>query len=258
MTLRVEVLTEGVHSGSAGGVVPSSFRVLRQLLDRVEDARTGELLISELHVDVPDHRRRQIAETAPELGDIGRLYPFVRDARPIDPDAEAMLLARTWGPALEVVGLEGAPLPSEAGNVLRPFTAAKLSVRVPPTGDAQSAAAALVKRLSDDPPYGARVTVEPGTAEAGWHAPPEPAWLSEALGAASTAAFGRPHRSLGEGGTIPFMGLLGRRFPDARFVITGVLGPGSNAHGPNEFLHLPTARNVTTAVAHVLDAQSRA
>lgn len=258
LTLEVEVLTEGIHSGSAGGVVPSSFRILRQLIDRIEDAGTGALLLSELHVEVPEHRRRQIAEAAVDLGDFASRFPFSGDTRPVQSSVEDMLLARTWGPALEVVGLAGAPSPAEAGNVLRPSTAAKLSVRVPPTADAQEAAAALVRRLTESPPHGARVTVGPGTAEPGWHAPPEPPWLLEAFDGASTAAFGLPHRSGGEGGTIPFMGMLGRRFPEARFVITGVLGPNSNAHGPNEFLHLPTARNVTTAVAHIIDAQARA
>jgi acetylornithine deacetylase/succinyl-diaminopimelate desuccinylase-like protein len=258
MTLRVEVLTEGVHSGSAGGVVPSSFRVLRQLLSRIEDESTGAVLLPELHVEVPEHRRRQIVETAPDLGDLATRYPFAGSTRPLAATTEEMLLARLWGPSLEVVGLEGAPPPGEAGNVLRPWTAAKLSVRVPPTADAQRAAAALVRTLTDDPPDGAVVTVAPGAAEPGWHAPPEPDWLLAGIDRASTAAFGRPHRALGEGGTIPFMGMLGRRFPDARFVITGVLGPGSNAHGPNEFLHLPTARRVTVAVAHILDAQAHA
>jgi acetylornithine deacetylase/succinyl-diaminopimelate desuccinylase-like protein len=257
MTLSVEVLTEGVHSGSAGGVVPSSFRILRRLIGRIEDERTGELLLPELHVDVPEHRRHQIAATAPELADFTDRFPLAGDTRPMADSVEELLLARTWGPAFEVVGLTGAPPPDEAGNVLRPSTGAKLSVRVPPTADPQEAAAALVKTLCDDPPHGAHVSVEPGTAEPGWHAPPEAPWLSEAIEAASQAAFGRSPRSLGEGGTIPFMGLLGRRFPEAQFVITGVLGPGANAHGPNEFLHLPTARNVTTAVAHLLDAHSR-
>jgi acetylornithine deacetylase/succinyl-diaminopimelate desuccinylase-like protein len=258
LTLTVEVLTEGIHSGSAGGVVPSSFRILRQLLSRIEDEVTGALLLPELHVEVPEHRRRQMAVAAADLGDLAARFPFADGTRPVQASVEDMLLARTWGPALEVVGLEGAPSPAEAGNVLRPSTAAKLSVRVPPTADAQEAAAALVRCLTVDPPHGARVTVGPGTAEPGWHAPPEPAWLLEAIDAASTAAFGLPHRAGGEGGTIPFMGMLGRRFPDARFVITGVLGPNSNAHGPNEFLHLPTARNVTAAVAHIIDAQARA
>jgi acetylornithine deacetylase/succinyl-diaminopimelate desuccinylase-like protein len=257
LTLTVDVLTEGVHSGSAGGVVPSSFRILRQLLSRIEDETTGAMLLPELHVEVPEHRRRQIAATAPDLGDFAARFPLMGDTRPMADTTEQLLLARTWAPALEVVGLAGAPSPAEAGNVLRPSTSAKLSVRLPPTADAQEAAAALVKALTSTPPSSARVTVNPGTAEAGWHAPPEAPWLTEAIEAASLAAFGQPHRALGEGGTIPFMGMLGRQFPAAQFVITGVLGPGANAHGPNEFLHLPTARNVTTAVSHLLDAHTR-
>jgi acetylornithine deacetylase/succinyl-diaminopimelate desuccinylase-like protein len=257
MTLEVDVLTEGVHSGSAGGVVPSSFRILRSLLSRIEDERSGELLMRELHVEIPDERLRQITATAPELGDFAERFPLAGETRPERPSTEQMLIARTWQPALEVVGIEGAPPPAEAGNVLRPSTTVKLSVRVPPTADPVAAAAAIERRLTADPPYGAQVTVRRGSAEPGWHAPPEPPWLRRAIEAASVAAFGEAHRSLGEGGTIPFMGMLGRRFPEAQFVITGVLGPESNAHGPNEFLHLPTARRVTTAVAHILDAHAR-
>ncbi|HMG41620.1 MAG TPA: M20/M25/M40 family metallo-hydrolase [Acidimicrobiales bacterium] len=258
MTLRVDMLTEGIHSGSAGGVVPSTFRVLRSLLDRIEDSATGRLLAPELHVDVPEVRRRQIREMAADVGAVDPAeYPFVDGAGP-PPDAtdEALIVARTWEPSLEVTGFEGAPPPGSAGNVLRPTSAAKLSVRVPPTADPQIAAAALVQQLTAEPPYGARVTVTPGGAEPGWHAPPEVPWLAAALEAASQATFGTAPRSLGEGGTIPFMGMLGRQFPEAQFMITGVAGPGTNAHGPNEFLHLPTARRVTAAVAHVLDAHA--
>lgn len=257
MTLEVEVLTEGVHSGSSGGVVPSSFRILRSLLSRIEDERSGELLLRDLHVDIPDERLRQITATAPDLGDFADRYPFAGDTQPERPSTEQQLIARTWQPSLEVVGIDGAPPTGEAGNVLRPSTAVKLSVRVPPTADPVAAADALERRLTAEPPYDARVTVRRGSAEPGWHAPPEAPWLARAIDAASQAAFGQGPRSLGEGGTIPFMGMLGRRFPDAQFVITGVLGPESNAHGPNEFLHLPTARRVTTAVAHILDAHAR-
>jgi acetylornithine deacetylase/succinyl-diaminopimelate desuccinylase-like protein len=257
MVVRVEVLTEGIHSGAAGGVVPSTFRVLRQLLDRIEDPATGELTVPELHAEVPELRRRQIADTAAELGDLAVHYPFVDGVRPLVADPAEQLTARTWGAALEVTGLDGAPPPDTAGNVLRPATAAKLSIRVPPTSDAQSAAAAVVQRLCADPPHGARVTVEPGAAESGWHAPPDAPWLAEAVQAAATAAFDRAPRAMGEGGTIPFLGMLADRFPEAQFVVTGVLGPETNAHGPNEFLHLPTARRVTSAVAHVLDAHAR-
>jgi len=257
MTVEVEVLTEGVHSGSAGGVVPSSFRVLRSLLSRIEDERSGELLMRELHVDIPERRLRQITATAPELGDFADRFPFAGDTRPERPSTEQMLIARTWQPSLEVVGIDGAPPTGEAGNVLRPGTAVKLSVRVPPTGDPVAAAEAIERRLTADPPYDARVTVRRGAAEPGWHAPPEVPWLARAIESASVAAFGESPRALGEGGTIPFMGMLGERFPEAQFVITGVLGPESNAHGPNEFLHLPTARRVTTAVAHIVDAHAR-
>ncbi|HKY65836.1 MAG TPA: M20/M25/M40 family metallo-hydrolase, partial [Acidimicrobiales bacterium] len=171
MTLRVEVLTEGVHSGSAGGVVPSSFRILRTLLGRIEDEHTGELLVRALHADVPDQRLRQIMATAPDLGDFAARFPFVGDTRPERASTEQQLIARTWQPALEVVGIEGAPAPGEAGNVLRPSTAVKLSFRVPPTADAVAAADAVEQRLTESPPYDARVTVERGSAEPGWHAP---------------------------------------------------------------------------------------
>jgi acetylornithine deacetylase/succinyl-diaminopimelate desuccinylase-like protein len=257
MTVEVHVLTEGVHSGSAGGVVPSSFRILRSLLGRIEDSRTGELLVRELHADIPEARLRQITATAPELGDFADRFPFAGTTQPERPSTEQMLIGRTWQPSLEIVGIEGAPPPAEAGNVLRPVTAVKLSVRIPPTTDPAAAAEAIEARLTTDVPYDAEVTVRHGSAEPGWHAPPEPAWLNRAVDRASVAAFGQPTRSLGEGGTIPFMGMLGRQFPRAQFVITGVLGPGSNAHGPNEFLHLPTARKVTTAVAHILDSHAR-
>jgi acetylornithine deacetylase/succinyl-diaminopimelate desuccinylase-like protein len=256
MVVEIEVLDEGVHSGEAGGVVPSSFRILRSLLSRIEDEATGALLLRELHTDIPDERLRQIAAAAPDLGELADRFPFAGDTRPARPSTEQMLVARTWEPALEVVGIDGAPRVGRAGNVLRPSTTVRLSVRLPPTVDPVVAAGALERRLTADPPYGARVTVRIGSAEPGWHAPPNSPWLTRATDRASLYAFGRPPRALGQGGTIPFMGMLGRRFPEAQFVVTGVLGPGSNAHGPNEFLHLPTARSLTTAVAHLLDAHA--
>jgi acetylornithine deacetylase/succinyl-diaminopimelate desuccinylase-like protein len=257
MTVEVRVMTEGVHSGAAGGVVPSTFRILRTLLSRIEDERSGYLIPSELHAHIPDDRLHQIAATAPELGDLTDVFPFAEGVRPVRPTTEQQLVARAWEPALEVVGIDGAPRPARAGNVLRPSTAVKLSVRLPPTVDPEIAAASLERRLTADPPYDAVVTVRRGAAEPGWHAPLPSPWLTQAIERASLAAFGRPALTVGEGGTIPFLGMLARRFPAAQFVVTGVLGPGSNAHGPNEFLHLPTARRVTTACAHLLDAHAR-
>lgn len=255
--LTAEVLDVGVHSGMAGGVVPSSFRVLRRLLDRVEDPVSGRVLVDELHVGIPPERLRQLAAVAAELGDIASGYPFVDGVRPLGGDGLARLRARTWEPCLEIISAEGIPSLSDGGNVLRPRTTLGLSFRLPPTADAGAAAAAVRRVLEADPPDGARVRVEIDTAEGGWAAPPTEPWLEVALAEASRAAFGVEHRAVGEGGTIPFMGMLGRTLPDAQFVITGVLGPGSNAHGPDEFLHLPTAARVTEAVAHLLDAHAR-
>ena len=249
--LRVEVLTEGVHSGEASGIVPSSFRILRQLLDRIEDSATGRILLDEFHVQIPADRVAEAAATAAGF-DAGDVYPWVDGVRPMVDDPAEQLLARTWRPTLSVTGVGGIPPVGSAGNVLRPFTEVVLSLRLPPTADARAALDALQRTLTADPPSGAKVTFTVGDVANGWNAPAATPWLSEAVNDASTIAFGHPARTFGEGGSVPFMGMLGATYPDAQFVITGVLGPGSNAHGPNEFLHLPLAEGLTVAIAEVL------
>jgi acetylornithine deacetylase/succinyl-diaminopimelate desuccinylase-like protein len=250
--LRVDVLTEGIHSG-ASGVVPSSFRIVRSLLSRLEDERSGEILPRDLHVDIPGERIEQVRAVASVLGEeTWSRYPFVPGAGPVAKDPVTLLLDSTWRPALAVTGAAGLPALEDAGNVLRAHTAVKLSLRVPPTLDAAQATARLKGLLEADPPYGARVTFTPETASPGWNAPPMAPWLSATCARASTTYFGEPAMYAGVGGSIPFMHLLGERYPDAQFLITGVLGPGSNAHGPNEFLHLPTGVRVTACVAEVL------
>ena len=255
--LTVEVLSEGVHSGMAGGVVPSSFRVLRRLLDRVEDPDTGRILVDELHVEIPAERLRQIDEVAGDLGDVAATYPLCDGVKLLGRTTAERLRARTWEPCLEVIAADGLPALRDGGNVLRARTTAGLSFRLPPTCDPSTAAAAVERALAASPPHGAVVSAAATTADGGWAAPATEPWLAEALTSASQAAFGKDPRAVGEGGTIPFMGMLGRSLPEAQFVITGVLGPGSNAHGPNEFLHVPMAARVTEAVAHLLDAHAR-
>jgi acetylornithine deacetylase/succinyl-diaminopimelate desuccinylase-like protein len=258
--LTVEVLTEGVHSGSASGVVPDSFRIARSLLDRVEDASTGRVLVPECWAEVPEGRIAEIDAVARDLGAaLTSSFPFVDGAGPAVPpgEAAAQLRAKTWEPTLTVIGADGLPSVRDAGNVLRPRTTLALSFRLPPSVDATRAGEAIARVLEADPPYGSTVRAEVPSAESGWDAPPTAPWLASAMHVASEAAFGAPARSLGEGGSIPFMGMLGARFPDAQFLLTGVLGPESNAHGPNEFLHLPTGRRVTAAVALVLDAHQQ-
>ena len=250
--VRVDVVEEGIHSG-ASGVVPSSFRILRALLSRIEDEATGVMLLPELQVAVPDERRAQAQEAARVLGDaLYARFPLVEGARPMVDGPEQLLLARTWSAALSVTGAGGLPPIADAGNVLRPFTELTLSVRLPPRADHIVARDAITRALATDPPHGARVTLNRVESAPGWDAPPTAPWLAGAVARASEACFGNPAAAEGEGGTIPFMGMLGEKFPDAQFLVTGVLGPGTNAHGPNEFLHLPMARNLTAAVAHVL------
>lgn len=256
--LSVEVLTEGVHSG-VSGIVPSSFRIARRLLSRVEDEATGRLLPSEFHAEIPPERLAQARAVAAALGDniVGKC-PFVPGARPAQDDPAELLLASTWRPALAITGAAGLPAPADAGNVLRPSTTLKLSLRLPPTTDAARAARRLKDILEADPPYGARVRFETETPGSGWHAPATQAWLAASVDRASTAFFGKPAMHMGVGGAIPFMSMLGAKFPRAQFLITGVLGPGSNAHGPNEFLDLPTGVRVTACVAQVLADHYRA
>ena len=256
-SLRVDVLKEGVHSGDASGVVPSSFRILRQLLNRIDDVNTGEVIPKDFHASIPAERVSQAKIAADALGtQVYKKFPFVPGMKPAREELPELVLNRTWRPALSITGLEGAPAPANAGNVLRPFTTAKLSLRLPPTVDADKAAMRLKEILEADPPYGAKVSFEfeePGT---GWNAPATKPWLAEVLEAASRASFNQPMATMGEGGSIPFMAMLGRKFPEAQFVVTGVLGPNSNAHGPNEFLHIPTGKRVTEVVAQTLVAHA--
>jgi len=257
VTLQVEVLTEGIHSGASSGVVPDTFRIARRLLDRIEDPDTGRILVDELWTEIPTGRVTEMAAVADDLGAaLSSSYPYVDGAGPAVPatDPAKQIAARTWEPTLTVIGADGLPSVQDAGNVLRPSTTLALSFRLPPTVDAATAGRAVVAALTADPPYGARVTATAHGAESGWDAPATAPWLLDAMAVASVAGFGQPARALGEGGSIPFMGMLGARYPDAQFMLTGVLGPHSNAHGPNEFLHLPTGRKVTAAVALVIDA----
>ncbi|HKN78080.1 MAG TPA: M20 family metallopeptidase [Lysobacter sp.] len=251
--LTIKVLSEGVHSGDASGIVPSSFRILRELLSRIEDEATGRILLEGLHVEVPAERLAQAQEAAKVVGTaVYDKFPFLPGMVPMAEDLSELVLNRTWRPALSVTGVDGMPPLSSAGNVLRPFTSVKLSLRLPPTLDGKRAGDLLKKTLEDNPPYGAQVTLDLEKASTGWNAPALSPWLSQAIEDASRDFFGQPAMYMGEGGTIPFMGMLGEKYPDAQFMITGVLGPHSNAHGPNEFLHIPMGKRVTACVARVI------
>jgi len=252
-TLTVQVLDEGVHSGDASGVVPSSFRILRRLVSRLEDEETGSIRPAELYVQVPPERVAQARRASAALGNtVYTKFPLMPGMSAMSEDLTELVLNRTWRPQLAVIGIDGLPAPINAGNVLLPSTVAKLSLRLPPTLDAAAASATLRSLLETDPPYRARIEYEPGSSAAGWNAPAMSPWLEQSLGRASEAAFGGPPAYMGEGGSIPFMAMLGEKFPHAQFVVTGVLGPHSNAHGPNEFLHIPTGKRISVVIAQVL------
>jgi acetylornithine deacetylase/succinyl-diaminopimelate desuccinylase-like protein len=263
--LKVEILTEGVHSGDASGLVPSSFRIMRQVLDRLEDSKTGELLPGCFHCEAPASRVEEAKASAAILKDeVYKRFPWACGADgafalPTTTDPAQALLNRTWKPTLSVTGVDGFPALGDAGNVLRPYTAFKLSLRLPPLVDGHQASIALKQLLEDNAPYNARVTFHPdGRAgqlgASGWSAPDVAPWLRQALDSASLNQFGAPVGFIGQGGTIPLMSMLAKGFPKAQMMVCGVLGPKSNAHGPNEFLHVPYGKKLTAGVAQVMAA----
>jgi acetylornithine deacetylase/succinyl-diaminopimelate desuccinylase-like protein len=251
--LTVRVLTEGVHSGDASGIVPSSFRILRTLLSRIEDEATGQIKLDELFVQVPPDRMEQARASAKILGDeIYTKMPLAGGTKPMTSDLTELILNRTWRPQLAVIAMDGYPQPENGGNVLLPYSTAKLSVRLPPTCDATKATSAIKRDLEKAAPYGAQVEFAGEDGQTGWNAPKLAPWLEASLSKASAAHFGKPVAFMGEGGSIPFMAMLGEKYPMTQFVVTGVLGPHSNAHGPNEFLHIPTAKKVSACIADIL------
>ena len=255
--LRVDVLTEGVHSGSASGLVPSSFRILRQLLSRIEDEVTGEIIVNELQTNIPDHRVDEVKKMVSALDGKTEAFPWHKNMIPSTEDPVEGTLKRTWTPTLSFVGLDGIPAVKDGGNVLRPYTTLKLSFRLPPDVDCHTAMAAVDKVLTNNPPSNATVGLKWEDPANGWNAPKLSPWLDRAIQEASETFYNKPALAMGEGGTIPFMAMLGERFPNAQFVITGVLGPESNAHGPNEFLHIPFAKKLSSCIGYILNQYPR-
>lgn len=258
--LSVEVLSSGVHSGDSSGVVPSSFRIVRSLISRIEDEATGEVKSHALRTTIPANIRDAAKKTLDVLGASSYdKFPFIdKSVKPVETDPLEMALNRTWRTQLAVIGIDGLPKPEGAGNVMLPYTRAALSFRLPPTIDSAEAAAAIKKILEVDPPYGARVKFDVLDDGNGWAAIDVADWMSEALADGSAEFFGAPPMSMGEGGSIPFMSMLARKFPRAQFMISGVLGPGSNAHGPKEFLDIPAAKKLTMCVARVVSSHADA
>jgi len=249
----VDVMHEGGHSGAASGIVPSSFRIMRTLLDRIEDQKNGQMLLPELFADIPDKEVQYARDLSKVLGkSLYQDWPLIEGMKPVSEDLPTLLINRTWQPTLCITGVDGIPQLANAGNVLRPQTTLTLSIRLPPPVNPDAAEVALRRIVTQNVPYNARATLAMGKCSQGWQMPPMDRWLEEALHTASNTLYKKPCLFWGEGGSIPFMGMLGRRYPQTQFVILGVLGPGSNAHGSNEFLHLQMGTKVTSSVAYLL------
>ncbi|MBP2321954.1 acetylornithine deacetylase/succinyl-diaminopimelate desuccinylase-like protein [Kibdelosporangium banguiense] len=255
--VTVRVLDSGAHSGMASGIVPSSFRIMRTLLDRIENSTTGEVLVPEMHVEIPSHRVEEArVSAAASAGKIASIWPFAAGTRPVSDDDLDLLLNNSWRPTLSVIGASGLPQPLDAGNVLRPFTTLSLSFRLPPTADSAACLESLRKALTTDVPYGAQVEITRSDTADGWDAPALAPWLKTAVDKVSTTVFDAPWGTVGLGGSIPFMGLLAETYPEAQFLVTGACGADSNIHVPNEWLHLGQAARVTASVGHVLHAHA--
>ena len=259
--LKVEILTEGVHSGDASGVVPDSFRILRMLIERIEDSKTAKILLDGFVDEIPPDKLEQAKFASEVMGDVlTTKFPFVEGSKPMNTGADGDLknyLARAWGNIVTVTGAAGLPPIEVAGNVLRTSTSARLSVRLNPCMDAKKAEGIIKEALLKDPPYGAKVTVTTPTSANGWMSPAFEPWINEVMNKASVAFWGKNAVMFGEGGSIPFMGMLGEKFPKAQFVVTGILGPNSNAHGPNEFLHVPMTKKILGAMAFMLEEHAK-
>ena len=252
-TLRIDTQKEGVHSGLGSGVMPSCFSVLREVLDRVEDSHSHDIKIAALHADIPSIRKQQNIDAAKALGaDLINAQPLSEGTKPIHCDNSELKLNQTWRPSLSVTGMDGIPNLADAGNVRLPYIEVKLSFRIPPNTDPNVAVKALSEVLEKNPPHGAIINFHVQDIGSGWEAPTEKQWLLDAGHKASHMYYQKPMMLSGGGGSIPFMGLLGKQYPEAQFFITGVLGPKSNAHGPNEFLHIPYVKKLTGCVSVIL------
>ena len=257
-TLRVNVLTEGIHSGGASGIVPSSFRIIREILNRVEDPKTGNILINDFHTEIPQFQLENIKTFVKTLkGDLFRSYPWYGNTEPSTLDEIEAVKRRTWKPTLSIVGIDGVPDIKDAGNVLRPNTDLKLSFRIPPLVNSKKAQIKLNKILTENPPYNSNIEIEFDEPADGWSAPKLSENLNKVINQSSYEFYKKPAISMGEGGTIPFMAMLGEKYPEAQFIITGVLGPNSNAHGPNEFLHIPYVKKLNCCISYILAHYSK-
>lgn len=250
--LHIQTLTESIHSGRGSGAAPSVFLILQQLLARLQNEH-GDVTLPALQAHIPEQAQHHVAGCAKHLGEsFADAYPWHGNTQASHADPETLLTNVAWLPQLSITGIDGLPSVENAGNVTIPALTVKLSMRIPPNCDPNMAAEAMQTTLTENPPYNASIRFECDATGAGWSAKPIPSWLSDSMEEGSQACFQKECVYYGEGGSIPFMHSLTKQFPNANFFITGVVGPKANAHGPNEFLHIPMVKRLTTCIAVTL------
>ena len=253
-TLSVKVSSVGVHSGHGSGVMPSSFRLVRQLLSRIEDENTGEIKPKWLHTKISDKMREQATQIIKMNSESDDDFPLLEGVEKQVNDPLDIFLTMNLSPSLSIIGADGIPSIQDAGNVLRTNTDLKISIRTPPGISADDVAIKVQRLLEENPPNGAHVSAKMTEIADGFLSPELPEKLSEALIESGKKFYGNEPMSLFIGGTIPVMAMLQSRYPDSKFIITGAGGPGGNAHGPDEKLHVPTAKKVTKCMAAAVSA----
>ena len=256
-TLSVKVSSVGVHSGHGSGVMPSSFRLARQLLSRIEDENTGEIKPEWLHIEITDKMREQATKIIEMNSESTDDFPLLDGVQKQVNDPLDIFLTMNLSPSLSIIGADGIPSIQDAGNVLRTNTDLKISIRTPPGISAEKVAVKVQELLEKDPPNGAHVSAKMTEVADGFLSPELPEKLSDMLTKSGKKFYGNEPMSLFIGGTIPVMAMLQSRYPDSKFIITGAGGPGGNAHGPDEKLHIPTAKKVTKCMAATVSAAVR-
>lgn len=214
--LTVEAGKQGYHSGELGGIIPETFRIVRQLLDRVDSSETG-LICKELQVEVPERKLAEAKFMAEKCGDsMYKKYSVHDGVKCMEQDnLVEMYLNNVWRASLSITGAAGLPEIAIAGNVVRSSTSVRLSCRLPPTMNPTTATKILTDKLTTDVPYNAKVSVHGGHEGFGWCAKDYDGWLDEGIKQAGSDFFeGKPTGSYGMGGSIPFLAELEKMYPD--------------------------------------------
>lgn len=253
--VKIRQLTKVLHSGVGGGIIPDISRVLRLILNRIDDVNTGRVLIESCNAVIPQERVAALKDAAAALStSVYEGIPLVPGAEPLSTDVTELLVNKTWRPAVSVIGVSGFPAAETAGNAMVPEITVRISVRTPPATDINKCINEMREKITVDSPHGVELEFVLGEHVDSWVSPELSAPVAQAISDASTAYFGNDAVYLGEGGGIGFVPLMSKMFPKAQFVLTGLVGPDSNAHAANESMHIPTAKKITCCIAHILQA----